>query len=125
MPRLVPEWIGATDDTPVPDRVRLRVLKKHNECCASCGRHITTGTRWICDHTVALINSGPNRETNLRPLCSWCTPAKDASDVAEKSATYGSQKRNFGLRKAKGKPIMGSRASGWRHKMDGTWERRS
>jgi HNH endonuclease len=27
---------------------------------------------WTCDHIRAVINGGPNRESNLHSLCEWC-----------------------------------------------------
>jgi hypothetical protein len=30
----------------------------------------------------------------------------------------------LGLKKTKGRPLPGTRASGWRHRMNGRWERR-
>lgn len=124
MSRAVPEWIGKTDDAPVPQRVRLRVLDKFNKCCAGCGVSLI-GRRWTCDHKIALINSGENRETNLQPLGdACCNPKKNAADVAQKSRNYKTRARHYGARKAKGPPMIGTRASGWKHRMDGTWERR-
>lgn len=106
--RSVSEWIGKNDDEAVPPRVRLRVLYRFDLKCAKCTRIIQPGTRWICDHVKALINGGLNRENNLQPLCNWCSPAKDAADVAEKSATYASRSRHLGIAKAK-HPIQGWR----------------
>ena len=89
MPRaLAAEWIGKNDDTPVPPRVRLRVLQRFGRRCdpnGGCGRPIRPGDKWTCDHRAALINGGRNRELNLRPLCEWCDTNKTAVDVAEKS----------------------------------------
>lgn len=120
MPRSVPEWIGKTDDTPVPDRVRLRVL----ECFEfRCDGVLANGDRcgillkdqsWTCDHKKALINGGENRESNLHPLGDkCCNPKKNAADVAEKSATYRARLKNYGVRrKPKGRPMPGTKASG-------------
>jgi hypothetical protein len=66
MSRTPKEWIGATDDTPVPPRVRLRVLIRFDRICQECTTPIT-GKRWVCDHRIAIINGGPNREANLGP----------------------------------------------------------
>ncbi len=87
MPREVPEWIGKTDDTPAPPRVRLRVWDRCEGTCHRCARKIPTGDAWILEHLIALINGGENRERNLCLTCSWCKPIKDAEDVAEKSKT--------------------------------------
>jgi len=125
MPRTVPEWIGRTDDTSAPPRVRLRVLERFGRRCDACGRALRPGDRWTCDHIVALINGGENREKNLHPLCAWCEPAKTAADVAEKSRSYRVRLHHAGIRlRPKGRPIAGTIASGWRHRLDGTWERR-
>lgn len=123
MSRSVKEWKGKTDDSPVPDRVRLRVLKKFNECCAKCERKIASGVKWICDHIVALINGGENREQNLQPLCTWCEPDKTAADVAVKSKTYDLRRKSFLPREAKSRPMPGSRASGIRKRMNGKVEK--
>lgn len=88
MPRSVALWIGKTDDTPAPPRVRLRVWDACEGKCHRCGRKIPTGDKWILEHLIALINGGRNAEDNLCLTCSWCKPIKDAEDVAEKAKTY-------------------------------------
>jgi 5-methylcytosine-specific restriction endonuclease McrA len=124
--RSVPEWIGKTDDTPPPPRVMLRVFLRGNGRCAICTRKIASGDRWVCDHTKALINGGKNREGNLQPICDWCDrKVKTPADVAEKSRTYAKQLSQVGIKKKpKGRPLIGTKASGWKHKVDGSWERR-
>jgi 5-methylcytosine-specific restriction protein A len=88
MSRSVALWIGKTDDTPAPPRVRLRVWDRCEGKCHLCGRKIPTGDKWILEHLIALINGGRNAEDNLCLTCSWCKPIKDAEDVAEKAKTY-------------------------------------
>lgn len=87
MPRSVPEWVGKTDDTPAPPRVRVRVFERCERKCGQCGRKIRPGENWTLEHVIALINSGQNRESNLGVTCDWCLPEKNAADVAEKSKT--------------------------------------
>lgn len=123
MPRSVEEWVGATDDTPIPPRVRVRVFLKFDGMCQECGTKIH-GKRWICDHTVAIINGGPNRETNLRPIHEQCDKHKTRRDVALKSKIYHKRAKRLGIKTKKYRPIPGSRASGWKRKMDGSWEKR-
>lgn len=113
MARSVAEWIGKTDDTPIPDRVKVRVRERFNGRCAKCGRDLRAG-HWDADHRQAIINGGENREGNLQPLCDDpCHPAKTKTDVAEKSATYHTKLKHYGVRRAR-QPIQG-----WR-KFDGT-----
>ncbi len=100
MSRSIPEWHGATDDTPVPPRVRLRVFQRAGgRCQGDCGRKLSPADTWECDHTIALINGGENRENNLSVKCEWCHPAKTASDVAQKSATYKRALRHAGIKR--------------------------
>lgn len=87
MSRSVDEWIGKSDDTAIPPRVRLRVWDRERGLCHRCERKIPVGDKWIIEHRQALINGGENRETNLCLTCSWCKPQKDAEDVAIKSKT--------------------------------------
>jgi 5-methylcytosine-specific restriction enzyme A len=110
--RTVPEWIGKTPDTPVPPRVRLRVLKAFGEKCADCTRPITPGVAWTCDHIKALINGGENRERNLRPLCDEvCNPKKNETDVGEKSKVYKKRAAYFGVKPRRSRPMPGGRKS--------------
>lgn len=101
MSRVVKEWIGKTDDTPVPPRVRARVFAAKGGRCHRCTRLIDAagGEAWTCEHMVALINRGQNRESNLDVTCSWCLPIKNAEDVAEKSRVYRKAAKNIGIRK--------------------------
>lgn len=133
MPREVPEWIGKTADSRIPDRVRIRVFDRDNRTCqCGCGMTIRPGDKWETDHTIALINwkataEAPhgNRESNLRTLLAGAGHHGDKSkaDVAEKSKVYRVKKRHYGLKKPKGRPLPGTRASGIRKRMDGTVER--
>lgn len=122
--RSVPEWIGASPDRRIPDRVRLRVYMRAEGRCQCCGRKIVAGD-WQADHVVALANGGEHRESNLQCLCTWCHKAKSKQDIAEKSRTYRKRKAHVGLKRRPSRAMPGSRASGWRHRMDGTWERRT
>lgn len=98
MSRAVKEWIGATPDTAVPDRVRVRVFTAKDGRCHSCTRKIPAGEAWTCEHMTALVNGGENRERNLDVTCGWCLPAKNAADVAEKSKVYTKRKRHLGVK---------------------------
>lgn len=110
MPRSLPEWIGATADTPVPPRVRLRVKERDQDRCqCGCNRQIFPGDKWNTDHTKALINDGENRESNLRTLLDGHEKPKNAADVAEKSRFYIKRAKDAGLRLRKGPRLPGGR----------------
>ncbi len=125
MTRTVDEWRGKSDDEAVPERVRTRVWLRAGGHCQHCTRKIAAGERWVCDHVKALINGGPNRESNLRVLCDWCDrKVKTPADVAIKSKTARVRGKHIGARQASARPVAGSKASGWRKRMDGRVERR-
>lgn len=100
MSRSLPEWIGATDDSQIPLRVRLRVFERFNGICqCGCGIKIQVGDRWEADHRVALINGGTNSETNLVPLLAKHHKTKTAADVAEKSRVTRIRMKHLGIKK--------------------------
>jgi 5-methylcytosine-specific restriction protein A len=110
--RSVPEWIGKTDDSKPPRHVRLRVFDTHWGKCHISGRRIMPGEAWECDHVIALINGGENRESNLAPALKEFHKAKTASDVAEKSRVARKRMSSLGIKKPR-------RITSWR-KFDGT-----
>lgn len=117
MSRSVDLWIGKTDDTPAPPRVRLRVWERCEGKCHACGRKIRAGERWTLEHLIAIINGGRNAEDNLCLTCSNCLPVKNAADVAEKSKVYAIRSKHLGIRKRS--TFACSRDSGWKKRMNG------
>lgn len=102
MTRSTSEWIGKTDDTPIPPRVRIRVWDRDGgRCQCGCNRKIVAGEKWDTDHTVALANGGENRERNLRTLLAEHHKAKTVRDVALKSQTYKHRLHHQGIKKSK------------------------
>lgn len=120
--RRVPEWIGKTPDSKVPDRVRLRVFMDHEGYCWLSKRKIAAGEPWDLDHKIALINGGEHRESNLAPALRDKHRAKTAEDVAEKSAVYRKASRHLGI-KPKSR-FSCSRDSQFKKKLDGSVVRR-
>lgn len=97
--RAVPEWCGATPDTPVPDRVRARVFLVHDGICQECGVKIIA-KRWVCDHRTAIINGGENREGNLGPIHESCDrKIKTPRDVREKSKIARVRQKHMGIKR--------------------------
>lgn len=101
MPRLtareVPEWIGATSDTPIPPRVRARVFERHGGICYLSKRKIMAGDTWQCDHVIALINGGQNRESNLAPALADKHREKTDDDLALKKKTARTRDKHLGI----------------------------
>lgn len=125
MTRSTPEWIGKTDETPAPPRVKGRiVLAQDGICACGCGQKLgAAGEPIEFDHEVALINGGENRETNLRALRRPCHAAKSKADVAEKAKVARVRGKHLGLRKPKA-TLAGSKSSKWKRRIDGKTVRR-
>lgn len=98
MARSVAPWVGKTDDTAIPPRVRLRVWDREEGKCHRCRRDIPADDAWIIEHRQALILGGANAEPNLCLSCSWCKPVKDAEDAAAKSKTAAVRSKHLGIR---------------------------
>ena len=114
MSRKVEEWIGKTDDTPLPPRVRVRLFDADGGRCAECGIQIRPGNGPAYDHIKALINGGENRETNFQVLCIPCHSSKTAVDVAEKSTVYEKRAKHLGAK------VKKPWNNGLRRRMNGT-----
>lgn len=111
MPRTVPEWIGKTDNSAIPPRVKLRIYEKAGGKCAACGMKVLPAEY---DHIEPLIAGGENREQNIQLLCRPCHQAKTADDVAEKSAVATKAKKHIGIKKR----------SSFQNGRDGRWKTR-
>lgn len=95
--RTVPEWIGKTPDSKIPDRVKDRIALKAAGCCQKCQREIRPPLRAEFDHVIPLILGGEHRETNLQLLCNECHKAKTALDVKLKAKVARVRKRHLGI----------------------------
>lgn len=116
--RSVKEWIGKTDDTPAPPRVRLRVFERHHGVCYLSGRKIGPGEAWELEHIVALCNGGENRESNLAPALVAAHKVKTAADRKLKAKDDRVRKRHAGIKKPS--KFACSRNSKFKKKIDGT-----
>lgn len=117
--RSVEEWIGKTDDSRPPAHVRLRIFNAHNGVCHISGRKITAADQWDLEHVQALCNGGKNREANLAPALRDKHKEKTTKDRAEKAKTDALASRHLGIRAKASRPMAGSRASGFKKKMNG------
>lgn len=125
MSRAVDEWIGKTDDTPIPPRVRLRIFERDGgRCQCGCNRRILAGEAWQADHTIAIINGGQNRESNLRTLLDEHHKPKSRADVAEKSKVARVRKKHLGLMKTTFSRWPTGRDKPFKSKIGGGVERR-
>jgi 5-methylcytosine-specific restriction protein A len=112
--RAVEEWVGASNDTPVPPRVRLRVFERHNGICYLTGRKIRPGDTWDLEHVHALHAGGEHREGNFAPALTTPHKKKTAEERALKADIEASRKKHLGITKPK-KP--------WPKRTFGQWQK--
>lgn len=132
MPRTVKEWIGKTPDSEPSAACQLRVLRRQGGRCALCTRALGPKNKPHFDHDKPVWADGENRESNLRAICiEPCHADKTAREAGQRAKADRGAKRYFNLKSPSAKrkprfrrPLPGTKASGWRHKVDGTWERR-
>lgn len=106
MSRAVPEWIGATPDTPVPLRVKLRVFERYEGRCYLSGVKILAGDKWQTEHRRAIILGGENRESNLAPALVEPHKIKTADDVARKAKADRVRAKHLGIYPKSKRPLQ-------------------
>ena len=95
--RSVPEWIGATPDTPAPTRVRLRVFEAYGGKCYLSGRKIQAGDAWELEHVKPLHLGGENRESNLAPALVAAHREKTAREISAKAKADRIRAKHLGI----------------------------
>ncbi|MEM6934116.1 MAG: HNH endonuclease signature motif containing protein [Pseudomonadota bacterium] len=105
-------------------RTLAKRLAEFDGKCAHCGVRVggPAGLEW--DHIVALEIGGEDEIENLQPLCRGCHKAKTRQDIAVIRKAERQRQRSAGIRRATRNPLPGSKASGWKQKITGEWERR-
>lgn len=84
-----------------------------------------SSTAWRADHNVLHSSGGKETADNLYPIRTKCDLEwKAPADNREAKKATRIMEKNLGIRRAKGRPMPGSRASGIRKRMDGRVERR-
>jgi 5-methylcytosine-specific restriction protein A len=96
--RLVAEWVGKDDNTPIPPRVKVRIFDRDGGKCVQCTRKLGPGLPPRFDHRPALINGGQNRESKIFAVCETCHSGLTESDVAEKSKVYAVRAKHLGAK---------------------------
>lgn len=96
MARTVSEWIGKTDNTPIPPRVKARIFAREKGICYLSGRKIAAGEPVQYDHVIALINGGKNCESNIKLALADKHKIKTKDDLAEKAKVASVAKKYIG-----------------------------
>lgn len=109
------------------DQEKAKLFLEKGGKCHACRRKLGPADKWIAEHLNALSTGGDNRWENWDLTCEWCLPKKNADDAAKAAKIRAAAVAHVvptAERRKTGRPMPGSKRSGWRHKMDGSWERR-
>lgn len=97
-----------------------------NRCggkCDGCGAHIYP-RKFHYDHIRPDALLGAPESDNCQVLCLACHGAKTGEDRKRIAKALRQERAHIGAKTRKGRPLPGSRASGWKRKINGGWERR-
>jgi 5-methylcytosine-specific restriction protein A len=122
------EDVGTTARKKMTPRRALKLWERHSGVCVLCHQPID-GARedWFIEHLIALENGGSDDDEsgNLGPAHLWHKASKDAVDHSTGAQAKRRKRRHIGIKTRKGPPMIGSRDSGWKRRMDGTLVRRA
>ena len=93
--------------------------------CHICNGKIGPGEAWDRSHPIPLAMGGADDETNWDIAHRKCHRSITKTDVADIARAKRREAANLGAAKRSSRPMAGSRASGWKKRMDGTIERRT
>lgn len=106
-----------------PGKVRVAAWKRSSGHCEVCTRKLSEGDIYY-EHIVCDALGGPPTLENCGVYCKTCWSLKTRTyDHPTIAKVKRIEIRHVGAKRSR-RPMPGSRASGWRKKMDGTVERR-
>lgn len=103
--------------------VKLAAWDREDGKCEGCGRRIFPGDGPEYDHRIPAAQGGKATLKNCQVLCSPCHKLKTAGDMKTIAKSRSVRAAHVSAKVVK-RPLPGSKASGWKHKISGGWERR-
>lgn len=102
MARSVPEWIGKSADSKIPERVKLRIWAREDGRCYLTGAKIRPGDKYEFEHVIAIAlwtgEGHGNRESNIRLALKAPHKVKSAQDRAQQAKSDRVRKKHLGIR---------------------------
>jgi len=103
--------------------VRARIFIANHGRCYLCSQKVMDDD-WHVEHVTARGLGGGDDEDNVRIAHRDCHKPKTEWDVRRMRKADRCAKAAAGI-KRKGRPLPGTKASGWKHRINGDWERRT
>ena len=111
--------------TQFSDRVKLEEWQAAGGKCRDCGVKLRPGMPREYHHLVPRNVGGTGGLKNCWLLCKPCHDLRThKTDTPQAAKTKRLEKANAGIKKRKGRPMAGTKASGIKKKMNGQVERR-
>jgi 5-methylcytosine-specific restriction protein A len=104
--RSVDEWSSTNPDAKIPERVKLRVLRRNENKCFLTGILIADGQQFDCDHRVPLEEGGAHAESNLVPVLRLPHEVKTAAERKRQAKADRIAKASHGMKPAPARPIQ-------------------
>lgn len=98
--------------------------RSKGRCECGCGVKIIPGDGPEYDHRIEVALGGDNTVENCVVMRKRCHDAKTRKRRPAIDKTRRTIETAIRARVKRSRPIPGSKASGWKHKMNGNWERR-
>lgn len=106
-------------------KTKTAAWERANGQCEACTARLSPGHTHY-DHIVPDALGGEPILENVQVLCSACHGRKTAKQDVPRIAKAKRQRADhIGAKSKTRRPMPGSRASGWKRRMDGTTERRT
>lgn len=110
---------------PFPPKVMVAAFERAAEHCEKCTARLVTG-RFHYDHVIPDAMGGEPTLENCEALCMACHSVKTRTrDVPAIAKAKRQRAKHLGIKPRSSRPMAGTKASGWKHKIGGGWERRT
>lgn len=120
-------WSKPEERKPLTRKQIAELFLRQQGRCPICTMRLETKghepVEFIDEHMEPLWRSGTNDLNNRALVCKPCASAKTVKETSERAKGYRVRDKFIGAKKARN-PMPGSKASGWKKKLDGTVERR-
>lgn len=104
---------------------REAICVAHAWKCGLCPATIDpVREKWALDHIIPLAAGGTDEDDNLHPVHVRCHTKKTEDDIRRISKIRRVRAKHLGTKIKSGRPLPGTKRSGWKKRMDGTVERR-
>lgn len=104
-------------------RTKLDAFARSGGKCEGCGAKLATG-RIEYHHDKECTYGGTRELVNCVVLCRGCHDAITRRRIRDIAKSNRVRARHLGIKQESSRPIPGSKASGWKHKLNGEWVRR-